>query len=35
MEMPAARGAVKMIEGDPETQSRELLRLLHEEAKVI
>ena len=35
MEQPAARGAVKMIEGDPETQSRELLRLLHEEAKVI
>jgi electron transfer flavoprotein beta subunit len=35
MEMPPARGAVKMIEGDPETQSRELLRLLHEEAKVI
>jgi electron transfer flavoprotein beta subunit len=35
MEMPAARGSVKMIEGDPETQSRELLRLLHEEAKVI
>ena len=35
MEMPVARGTVKMIEGDPETQSRELLRLLHEEAKVI
>jgi electron transfer flavoprotein beta subunit len=35
MEMPAARGTVKMIEGDPETQSKELLRLLHEEAKVI
>jgi len=35
MEVPPARGAVKMIEGDPETQSRELLRLLHEEAKVI
>ena len=35
MEQPAARGAVKMIEGDAETQSRELLRLLHEEAKVI
>jgi electron transfer flavoprotein beta subunit len=35
MEQPPSRGAVKMIEGDPETQSRELLRLLHEEAKVI
>jgi len=35
MELPPSRGAVKMIEGDPETQSRELLRLLHEEAKVI
>jgi electron transfer flavoprotein beta subunit len=35
MEMPPSRGAVKMIEGDAETQSKELLRLLHEEAKVI
>jgi electron transfer flavoprotein beta subunit len=35
MEMPAARGGVKMIAGDAETQSKELLRLLHEEAKVI
>ena len=35
MELPAARSAVKMIEGDPETQARELIRLLHEEAKVI
>jgi electron transfer flavoprotein beta subunit len=35
MELPAARGAVKMIEGDAEAQSKELLRLLHEEAKVI
>jgi electron transfer flavoprotein beta subunit len=35
MELPAARGNVKMIEGDPEAQSKELLRLLHEEAKVI
>jgi electron transfer flavoprotein beta subunit len=35
MDQPPSRGAVKMIEGDPETQSRELLRLLHEEAKVI
>jgi hypothetical protein len=24
-----------MIEGDPETQAKELIRLLHEEAKVI
>ena len=35
LELPPARGAVKMIEGDPETQGKELLRLLHEEAKVI
>ena len=35
LEMPAARPAVKMIEGDPETQARELMRLLHEEAQVI
>jgi electron transfer flavoprotein beta subunit len=35
MEMPAARSAVKMIEGDAATQSKELLRLLHEEAKVL
>jgi electron transfer flavoprotein beta subunit len=35
MELPAARGTVKMIEGDAEAQSKELLRLLHEEAKVI
>jgi electron transfer flavoprotein beta subunit len=35
LELPPARPAVKMIEGDPETQARELLRLLHEEAKVI
>ena len=31
----AARAAVRMIEGDPDTQVKELLRLLHEEAKVI
>jgi electron transfer flavoprotein beta subunit len=35
MELPPARPAVRMITGDPETQARELLRLLHEEAKVI
>ncbi len=35
MELPAARPAVKMIQGDPEAQAKELFRLLHEEAKVI
>ena len=35
MELPPARPAVRLIEGDPDTQARELLRLLHEEAKVI
>ncbi|MCM2255939.1 MAG: electron transfer flavoprotein subunit beta/FixA family protein [Vicinamibacteria bacterium] len=35
LELPPARPAVRMIDGDPETQARELLRLLHEEAKVI
>ena len=35
MEMPAARSAVKMIEGDADTQVKELLRLLHDEAKVL
>jgi electron transfer flavoprotein beta subunit len=35
MELPAARQAVRMIEGDADTQVKELLRLLHEEAKVI
>jgi len=35
LELPPARPPVKMIAGDPETQARELLRLLHEEAKVI
>jgi electron transfer flavoprotein beta subunit len=35
MELPPARAAVRMIEGDPETQAQELIRLLHEEAKVI
>jgi electron transfer flavoprotein beta subunit len=35
LSLPPARPPVKMIEGDPATQARELLRLLHEEAKVI
>jgi electron transfer flavoprotein beta subunit len=35
LELPPARQAVKMIDGDADTQVRELLRLLHEEAKVI
>jgi electron transfer flavoprotein beta subunit len=35
LELPPARPAVRMIEGDPDTQASELLRLLHEEAKVI
>lgn len=35
MELPSARSAVKMIEGDADTQVRELLRILHDEAKVL
>jgi electron transfer flavoprotein beta subunit len=35
LELPPSRSAVKMIEGDADTQVQELLRLLHEEAKVI
>jgi electron transfer flavoprotein beta subunit len=35
LELPPGRPAVRMIEGDPDTQVSELLRLLHEEAKVI
>jgi electron transfer flavoprotein beta subunit len=35
LELPPARPPVRMIEGDPDTQARELIRLLHEEAKVI
>jgi electron transfer flavoprotein beta subunit len=35
MELPPERPAVRMIEGDAATQARELVRLLHEEAKVI
>jgi electron transfer flavoprotein beta subunit len=32
---PADRPAVRLIEGDPASQAKELIRLLHEEAKVI
>ena len=35
LELPPARPPVRMIEGDPATRAQELLRLLHEEAKVI
>ena len=35
LELPPARQAVQMIEGDADTQVKELLRLLHEEAKVL
>ena len=35
MELPPVRAAVRLIEGDPAAQAKELLRLLHEEAKVI
>jgi electron transfer flavoprotein beta subunit len=35
MELPAPRPSIRMIEGDPDSQAKELLRLLHEEAKVI
>jgi electron transfer flavoprotein beta subunit len=35
LELPPARPPVRMIEGDPDTQAKELVRLLHEEAKVI
>jgi electron transfer flavoprotein beta subunit len=35
LELPPSRPAVKMIEGDPAAQARELLRLLHEDAKVL
>jgi len=35
LELPPARPAVRMIEGDADTQVRELIRLLHEEAQVI
>jgi electron transfer flavoprotein beta subunit len=35
LELPPARAAVRLIEGDADTQVKELLRVLHEEAKVI
>jgi electron transfer flavoprotein beta subunit len=35
LELPAARPGVKMIPGDADAQVKELLRLLHEEAKVL
>jgi len=35
LEPPPDRPPVKLIEGDPATQAKELIRLLHEEAKVI
>jgi len=35
IELPPPRPAVTMIEGDPATQAKELVRRLHEEAKVI
>ena len=35
MELPPARASVKMLEGDADAQVKELLRVLHEEAKVI
>jgi electron transfer flavoprotein beta subunit len=35
IELPPARPPVKMIEGEPDAQAKELIRLLHEEAKVI
>jgi electron transfer flavoprotein beta subunit len=35
MALPPARPPVRMIEGDPAAQAKELIRLLHEEAKVI
>jgi len=35
LELPPPRRPVRMIEGDPATQAGELVRVLHEEAKVI
>jgi hypothetical protein len=35
MDLPPSRPPVRMIEGDAAAQARELIRLLHEEAKVI
>ena len=35
LELPPPRPGVRMIEGEAEAQVKELLRLLHEEAKVL
>jgi electron transfer flavoprotein beta subunit len=35
LELPPPRPSVRMIEGDPQTQAQELVKLLHTEAKVI
>jgi electron transfer flavoprotein beta subunit len=35
LQAPAPRGACRMLEGEPAEMARELVRLLHEEAKVI
>jgi electron transfer flavoprotein beta subunit len=35
LELPPPRPPVRMIEGDPATQAKELVRVLHEDAKVI
>jgi electron transfer flavoprotein beta subunit len=35
LELPPARPGVKMIPGDADAQVKELLRLLHEEARVL
>lgn len=35
LELPPSRQSARMIEGDPETQVRELMRALHEDARVI
>jgi electron transfer flavoprotein beta subunit len=35
LELPAARPGVRMIAGDTDTQVKELLRVLHDEAKVL
>ena len=35
MELPPARGAGRILDGDPAEAAKELVRLLHEEAKVI
>lgn len=35
LELPAPRAAVRMVEGDAAAQARELVRLLHDEARVI